>query len=228
MLIQGLERSQRDRVIALSKIMNGYAEKRKTSKKSPLENEISFYDSSKLLRLNKSKIIDYYFALSVATLRLLSDRCHSDTNPKYDRCISSHETVIGQVLNKEYGLPVVRQLLIGGSHSDFYLPDLHVCIEPSSERYFSKSSRVRSEDITAKTRYLMNDLQVIPMENYYRTSKTLKIIIEGLKRERPRQDTLGIQNNLFTMACSTLPRFISCKDLSLLVMNNPIHTENPI
>lgn len=221
MLLHDLEESRRSLVLSLVPHVHQYSAKRSRRGLPPIDREIQHYEGDPIFHAYKAKVINYYLALSVATLRVVSDEQHMDSNFKYDRCMSAHEAFICKKLVEEYGSPVVRQLLIGSSHADIYIPALHFCIEPSSERYFATPARSRAESKVDLERFRMNKLRVWHTEDYYRTTKNLDGLIWSLINERPPRSPKEIQENYFIMACHTIPRFIPYSAFCSLLKNSP-------
>jgi hypothetical protein len=180
--------------------------------------EFARYQRCSLLQGRQNEVINYYLALSVETLRYTSRAFHSDECIKFDRSISGQEDLVFKLVDKTIQIPCVRQLLIGGKNSDLYLPSIHICLEPASDRYNSLSKRSRADDHTDKERWFMNDLHSIRIEDY--KGKQLYYVIEELRRTRSFAP-LNIQSNMFVMAIRTLPRFIPYNQFLLLMGEMP-------
>lgn len=194
-----------------------------------MDEQFSKYKDDGLLMSKPNTVIRYYLALSMATLHELSLSCKNKNNSKYDNLMSGHEALVAKILTNEFKLPFVRQLLIGSSHSDFYVPMYHLSIEPSRDRYYSTSARARAEEQSEYQRKLMNELVTLRIENYRSTSKDLRLVI-GNYGLRPPLSLLNVKNNIFRMAMHTLPRFIPYKALIQMVaeenetpINNLLH-----
>ena len=181
-----------------------------------LNEQFHKYQGDTLLPSKPNTVIRYYLALSMVTLNELSLNNKNNSKSKYDNLMSGHEALVSKILINDFQLPFVRQLLIGSSHSDFYIPKYHLSIEPSSDRYFSTSARVRAEVQSEYQRKLMNDLVTLRTESYSSTSKDLRLVMNSY-RLSPALSFLTIKNNLFVMAMQTLPRFIPHKEMSLLI-----------
>lgn len=181
-----------------------------------LDDQISKYTEDGLLLSKPNTVIRYYFALSMVTLHELSISCKNKNNSKYDNLMSGHEALVAKILTNEFKLPHVRQLLIGSSHSDFYVPMYHLSIEPSSDRYYSTSARARAEEQSEYQRKLMNQLVTLRIENYRSTSKDLRMVMENYSL-RPSLSLSVVKKNIFRMAMQTLPRFVPYKALIQMV-----------
>ena len=221
MLTECLELSRRPQVSSLIETMKPYSVKLSRKGLPPLSEEIKCFQKDILFQVNKSKIINIYFALSRATLIQMHNEYHLDSRFKYERCITPHEDLIYNELTSGHGLKVVRQLLVGGCHSDIYIPALHFCIEPSSERYFSTSTRSRAEAKMVEDRLQMRGLGVWYTEDFKRTKSNISSFVLNMKSNFIN-DSLVIQENYYSMACHTLPRFIPYKTFSSLIKSTSI------
>jgi hypothetical protein len=175
-----------------------------------LDEQFSKYSQDGLLLSKPNTVIKYYWALSMVTLNDLSLTC-KESDTKYDNIMSGHESLVSKILMNDYKLPFMRQLLIGSSHSDFYIPKYHLSIEPSSDRYFSTPARSRAEVQSEHQRKQMNNLVTLRIENYKTTGKTLKYVINDYERRNPNIPISQIKMNMYSMAIQTLPRFIPYK-----------------
>jgi hypothetical protein len=220
MLINSLEKSQQDSIRRLIPMVEPYAERVKKTKNSPVTWNEARYDELESISSNKSMILNCYYALSVATLRNLSNKYHSDHDPSFDRCISSHEYLIREKLLHEHGLQSMRQLLIGNTHADIYVPALHLCIEPSSEKYFSRSRRSKAEDESDRERMREFNLPTWRTENYGRTAQQLRSMVLHFTGKNQSGSIEQIQNNLYSMAWYTLNRFMPYESLKNITKKN--------
>jgi hypothetical protein len=196
-----------------------YADLQNRNPRLKINTELFNYQESCLLQSRQMDVLNYYLALSIETLRDGSNNFKNNKDVKYDRAISGQEELVRRFLDQNYSHFYVRQLLIGGSHSDFYIPRIHIGIEPSSERFFATSRRSKSEDSTDRERAEMNHLYNLRIESY--KGKDLLSIMQGLLLERGTSDSAIIQKNMYSMAIRTLPLFIPYKKLiSLMEQKN--------
>ena len=200
-----------------------YADLQNKNPKLKINTELFNYQESCLLQGRRMDVLSYYLALSIETLRDGSNNFKNNEDVKYDRTISGQEELVRRFLGQNYPNSYVRQLLIGRSHSDFYIPRIHICIEPSSERYFATSRRSKSEDCADRERAEMNHLHCLRIESY--KGKDLLSIMQGLFLERGTADPAIIQKNMYSMAIHTLPHFIPYKKLISLMDEQSINKE---
>jgi hypothetical protein len=203
-----LESSVRDDLKSICLKVEPYSGK---LQKSILDNQFFLYSQDGLLPSKPNLVIRYYMALSMVTLNEVSERYRDKPNSKYHNLMSGHESLVSKILTNEYQLPHIRQLLIGSSHSDFYIPKYHLSIEPSSDRYFATPARSRAEEQSEFQRRAMNELVTLRTENYKATGKILKSVIEDYERRNLIAPLAKIKMNMYSMAIHTLPRFIPYK-----------------
>ncbi len=185
-----------------------------------LDTQHNDYLKCGLLASKPSAVIHYYMALSLVTLREVSDLYSKNINSKYNNLMSGHESLVSKILTNDYQLPHIKQLLIGASHSDFYIPKYHLSIEPSSDRYFATSARSRIEEQSEYQRKLMNDLVTLRIENYRSTGRIIKTVIEDYERRKLNACFAQIKANIFSIAIQTLPRFVPYKAFVWMINEN--------
>lgn len=216
--------SLRDDLKLFAQNLKPYTSRKRSLSLEQVRNEVLLYSQDSLLQSKRDIVINYYWSLSIETLTHISSRYNLEKNIKFDGLISGHESLILKLLNNTHNLPCIQQLLIGGSHSDFYIPKFHLSIEPSSERYFSTSERHRAEAISEFERAKMSKLVTWRTEDYKRTSRDLKSIIKDFEITRPPLNPSEIKQNMFVMAVHTLPRFIPYKNF-LYLMDQQLSTQ---
>lgn len=221
MLLTNIDQYHRDRLSLLASDMGVNYHKQLQYGSKPLENEINLYTTSDLLPKIKNQVIDHYFALSAITLKELSYKYHFEENARYDRLMSAHESLIHKILNQTHKIHFIRQLLIGGTHCDIYIPRIHLCIEPSSIRYFSQPARAKAEAIADYERHCMNGLFTWRTEDYKRSNKDLGLILDNLALTMPRLTSSEVTENFYSMAVRTLPRFITYGSFCHLMKTSP-------
>lgn len=194
-----------------------YSSKKRSLSLEQVRDETLLYTQDSLLMSKPNLVINYYWALSLETLINLSSRVGRDQNSKFDGLISGHESLILKLLNNVHNVPSIQQLLIGGSHSDFYVPKFHFSIEPSSERYFSTSERHRAEELSEFERVKMNKLITWRTEDYKNTRGFLDAIIKNFEITMPTLSLLQLKQNMFTLAVHSLPRFIPYEHFIYLI-----------
>lgn len=208
MLYQDLTPSLQRKADPLINKMRPYVSKIKY-KGTSIEDEIDLYVHDSSLRRQMDAVIDHYLALSLACFGSMSSTYHFESDPKFDRSMSGHEHIIYQEVTKTHKVKCIRQLLIGDSHADMYLPAFHICIEPSSASYFSRSKRSRAEELADYKRKRINDLYSFRIEKFDSTRQDIRKLIDWLKLDRGVTDLEYANDNFFKLACHSLPYFIS-------------------
>lgn len=217
-----LESSVRDELKSICVKVEPYSGK---LQKTVLDNQFYHYSQDGFLTSKSNLVIRYYMALSIVTLNEVSERYKDKPSSKYHNLMSGHESLVSKILTNEYQLPHIRQLLIGSSHSDFYIPKYHLSIEPSSDRYFATPARSRAEDQSEYQRKAMNELVTLRTENYKATGKILKSVIDDYERRNFIAPLTKIKINMYSMAIHTLPRFIPYKAF-VWMLNDTEDSEN--
>lgn len=186
-----------------------------------LDKNISSYVNSELVFNHQKLFIDMYLALSVATLENHSSVFHGDNDLAFDRVMSGHESLIHNILNDNYGLRPIRQLLIGKGHADLYIPQLHFCIEPSSNKYQSSARRANTERNTDWWRVTrMNNLFTWWTEDYRRTKIDVESTMKNLALTYKRQTDEEVSTNFYIMGVHTVPFFVPYNEFVSILKSN--------
>ncbi len=186
-------------------------------KGTSIEAEIDQYMHDCYLRQHMDTVINHYLALSLACFGSMSNTYHFEKDPRFDRSISGHEHIIYQEITRTHQVKCIRQLLIGDSHADMYLPAFHICIEPSSAKYFSRSKRSRAEELADYKRKRINDLHSFRIEKFETTRQDIRKLIDWMKLNKGVTDLDYANDNFFLMACHSLPNFIPYRDFLALI-----------
>lgn len=181
--------------------------------------EMYLFESDESFKLKKNQVNNLYIALSVVALQSTSLSIRYNDEDNFERMMSAQEAIVHKELINTHKVKCIRQMLVGNKHVDFYLPAFHICLEPSDPKHNARARRSKMEQYSDHYNKRMKDLFSIRLEKYISTRQDLKRNIEWMKVNRKQTDT-DINENLYAIACHTLPYFITHKRFSSL-LNGP-------
>ena len=205
----------------LFKVMKPFA-KQIDVKGYSVDKEISLFTADESFKLKKNQINNMYIALSVVALQSTSLSIRYNDEDKFERLMSGQEIIVHKELQHTHKIKGIRQMLIGNKHVDFYLPAFHICLEPSDPKHNARARRASMEEYSDRYNKAMNNLFSIRLENYTTTRQDLGRYMEWLKANR-KQTEETINENLYAIACNTIPYFITHKQFSSLLNGTKLH-----